>query len=241
MVKFILWVNLYLLLILFNSTVLAQEKNVAHFSVWSPKAGREQNFEAGYKKHLLWHKANGDKWSWYGWYIVSGPRFGQFVDATFEHSWSDFDSPVKPAEDAADNELHTVPFGNFLTAFKVSKVRQLSSSDGAGLKSKFIRLITLSVNDMPEGLKAVEKLKNKYATDFSLKNFHTYKLIDGGNANQIILMLGFNDYAGFGKTRNLQEDLTAVEDSLKIKVVTAINSETLLYKSDMSLFAEQEK
>lgn len=240
MVKFILCVNLYLLLLLFSSNVSAQKKNIAHFSVWSPKAGQEQNFEAGYKKHLLWHKTSGDKWDWYGWYIASGPRFGQFVDATFDHSWSDFDAPVNPAGDAADNALHTVPFGDFLTAFKVSKVQGLSSADNAALKSNFLRLVTLNVSDVSEGLKIVEKLKIKYSTD-SIKNFLTFKIIDGGNTNHIILILGFNSYAEFGKTENLQEDLAAIENSQKTKVITTVNSETMFYKANMSLFAEQKK
>ncbi len=64
----------------------------------------------------------------------------------------------------------------------------------------------------------------------------TYKMIDGGNANQITLMVGFDNYSEFGKTENLPEDLSAIEDSLKTKVITSINSETLAYRADMSLF-----
>lgn len=97
----------YLIVLLFMCHhVMAQNGPVAHFSFWQPKAGEEKNFENGYKQHLNWHKTNGDKWAWYGWYIISGPRSGQFVDATFNHAWGDFDKPVKPAEDGADNQLH---------------------------------------------------------------------------------------------------------------------------------------
>ena len=238
MSKFILWVSLQLLVILLSSTTLAQEKNIAQFAVWQPKEGLEQNFEMGYQKHLLWHKTNGDTWNWYGWYIVSGPRFGYFIDATFDHSWNDFNSPVKPAGDAADNQIHTDPFGNFKTAFKVSKVSELSSADDAGLKSKFTRLVTISVNDTPLALKTIERLRNNYAANSSVKNFMTYKMVDGGDVNQIILMLGFKDYNEYGKTENLPEELSAIESSLKEKSITAVSSETLVYRADMSLFAQ---
>ena len=228
---------LLLAMILFGSTALAQEKNIAQFAVWQPKEGLEQKFEAGYKQHLLWHKTSGDKWDWYGWFIASGSRYGQFVDATFDHSWNDFNSPVKPAEDLADNRLHVFPFGDVQTVFKISKIQELSSADGADLKSKFIRLVTISVNDIPAALKTIKKLKNDYAANFSVKNFTTYKMVDGGNVNQIILMLGLNDYDEYGKTENLPEELSAIENSLKTKTIIAVNSETLVYRADMSLFA----
>lgn len=226
------------LFILFSNVVIAQENNIAHFSIWKLKEGLEQKFETGYKQHLLWHKANGDKWSWYGWYIISGSRAGLFVDATFNHNWSDFNSPVNPSGDGADNQLHTVPFADFQMAFKVAKIKQLSSEDSAVLKSKYLRFVTLSVNDITSALKIIEQLKENYNSKYLFKNFQTYKMIDGGNINQIILLLGFANFTDYGKTDRLAEDISSIENSLKMKVITAINSETLLYKADMSLFAE---
>jgi hypothetical protein len=58
-------------------------------------------------------------------------------------------------------------------------------------------------------------------------------MIDGGNINQIVLMLGFNSYSDFGKTENLQEDLNAIENSFKTKIITSITSETLAYRPDL--------
>lgn len=229
---------LVLLFILFSNIVIAQENNIAHFSVWKPKDGLEQKFETGYKQHLLWHKTNGDKWSWYGWYIISGPRNGLFVDATFNHNWNDFDSSVNPSGDAADNQLHTVPFGDFQMAFKVAKVEQLSSEDSVVLKSKYLRFITLSVSDISTALKIIVQLKENYSSKYSFKSFQTYKLIDGGNLNQIMLLLGFVNFTEYGKTEHLAEEISSIESSFKAKVITAINSETLLYKADMSLLAE---
>ena len=101
----------------------AQENNLAQFAIWKPKAGNEQLFATGYKQHLVWHKTNNDTWDWYGWYIISGPNWGMFVDATFNHNWNDFDNPVNPAGDKADNALHVHPFGDVLSVFKVSLVR----------------------------------------------------------------------------------------------------------------------
>lgn len=94
-----------------------QESNIGEFAIWKPKEGHLQNFENGYKQHLKWHKANGDKWGWYGWFIVSGSRYGQFVDETFGRTCADFDKAIKPAEDIADNRIHVFPFGDVQTIF----------------------------------------------------------------------------------------------------------------------------
>lgn len=79
------------LLIILSFTFLknpinGQTENIGQFAIWKARDGMLQNFETGYKQHLNWHKTNGDKWNWYGWYIISGDRYGQFVDATFDHN-----------------------------------------------------------------------------------------------------------------------------------------------------------
>jgi hypothetical protein len=227
--------TLTILLLLTASKIMAQG-NVAHFSIWKPKAGQEQNFENGYKQHLKWHQANGDKWSWYGWYVISGPRDGLFVDATFNHSWSDFDKSVKPAEDEADNVLHTYPFGDFQLGFKASNMKSLSFSDSSSLKSKFLRLVTLTVSDIETGKRVIEKLKISYQSNAAIRNLLTYKLVDGGNLSQFLLLFGFNSFEEFEKNENLQEELSQMENSLKVKTITSLSSEILVFKASMSLF-----
>lgn len=216
--------------------LMAQENTIASFAVWKPKDGLEQKFDAGYKKHLGWHKANSDTWNWYGWYVVSGPRFGYFIDVTLDHAWSDFDSPVNKGGDGEDNALHTAPFGEFISLFKVERINKLSIANGPGLKSKLMRFVTLSVNDVPSALKIVERLKDQYQKKFNVKTFITYKVVDGGNINQIMIMLGADNYKQYGESANLQEDLSAMEDSLKLRVITAMSSETLAFSEGMSLF-----
>lgn len=46
--------------LLFVSKFASSQSNLAQFAVWKPKPGLEANFEAGYKKHLEWHKKAGD-------------------------------------------------------------------------------------------------------------------------------------------------------------------------------------
>ncbi|MND67052.1 hypothetical protein D3C80_584570 [compost metagenome] len=212
---------------------IAQNKTIAQFAIWKPNPGQDQSFENGYKKHLTWHKANNDPWSWYGWFISSGPRCGQFVDATFDHSWGDFDHSVKPGEDMADNELHVFPFATLQTVFKASYLKDVSVSNESSLKSKFLRLITLEVNDVSNGIKMLEKLKT---TNTDIKTLMCYKIVDGGSLNQLLLLLGFNSFSEYEKAENLQNQLSAIESSFKMSIIKSITSETLVYSADMSLF-----
>src|SRR5687767_11966933 len=132
-----------ILTVLFSFAALlahGQQNNIAHVSIWLPKAGNELNFENGYKQHLKWHAVNNDRWDWYGWYVISGDRTGHFIDATFGHPWSDFDHSVNPAGDGADNDLHTVPFGHFIRGYKLAFMPELSTTDSLVLKAKFLRI-----------------------------------------------------------------------------------------------------
>jgi len=227
--------NKFTVVLFFLCKQVAAQNNVAHFSFWKPKAGMSANFEAGYKQHLKWHRDNGDKWSWHGWYIVGGIRDDQFVDATFDHSWEDFDNSIKPAQDGADNDLHTYPFGDYQAGWKLIKLRALSFSDSIGLKSRFLRFVVITVSNTDTTEKILEQLKSNYQAN-GVKTFLTFKMADGGSLNQYLLLIGMSAFKDFSKTENLQGDLSKIESSFKIKVITSITSETLVYKDDMSYF-----
>src|SRR4030081_1022546 len=91
-------------LFLFSDPALAGEADadlIGRLTLLQPKAGMNHSFEEGYQRHLEWHRRNGDPWTWHGWSVVMGDRYGVFVDASLGHAPQDLSSPVKPAEDAA--------------------------------------------------------------------------------------------------------------------------------------------
>jgi hypothetical protein len=225
-------------LLLFLSIRSAAQQHIAQFVVWKPKAGAEQQFEKGYRQHLQWHKNNRDPWGWYGWFIISGPRDGQFVDATMEHAWSDFDHPLKPAEDRADNDLHVFPYGELQTVVKAARLPALCTGTISDLQSKFLRMITLQVTDINGGIKVLEQFKRNWPSPIPIKNLLVYKIVDGGAINQLLLLWAFNNFEEYGNSEQLQEALAAAETALKVTAVEAITSETLVYRADMSLFPD---
>src|SRR5262245_46137403 len=54
----------------------------ARIAVLRPHDGDTLDFEAGYIRHLDWHRQAGDKWRWYGWNITYGDRQRWFVYAS---------------------------------------------------------------------------------------------------------------------------------------------------------------
>lgn len=221
--------RLTFIMLLFCSTAMAQG-NIAQFSVWNPKSA---NFEAGYKRHLTWHTSNKETWNWYGWYIVSGPRFGQFVDATFDHTWSQFDHSINPSGDEADNALHTDPFGDYLKQYKVAMLPFSDPQDGPVLRSNYLRMFTITVNNINQGVRIVEKAKSAYKQKNSGSNLLVFRMVDGGDVQQLIVLLGCRDYNDFGTTTELQDYLAAADD--KANVITNITAETLKFAEDMSI------
>jgi hypothetical protein len=86
----------------------------ARIAVLRPREGHATEFEAGYVRHLAWHRQAGDPWAWYGWTVWAGERQRWFVYATFGRSAASLDSAVAPADDERDNVLNVVPHAEFV-------------------------------------------------------------------------------------------------------------------------------
>jgi hypothetical protein len=85
----------------------------ARIAFLRPHDGDTVDFEAGYMRHLEWHRRNQDAWVWYGWNIWAGERQRWFVFATFGHSAASLANPVAPAEDEIDNISNVTPHAQY--------------------------------------------------------------------------------------------------------------------------------
>lgn len=88
----------------------ATSTSVARTFELRARPGFDTQLDDGYRRHLDWHRGAGDRWAWYLWEVANGDRAGLYVDGTFGHAWADFDAPVDPAGDGANNELNVEPF-----------------------------------------------------------------------------------------------------------------------------------
>jgi hypothetical protein len=117
----------------------------ARIAILRPNDGDTVDFEAGYTRHLEWHRQAKDPWVWYGWSIWAGERQRWFVYATFGHSAASLDSPVAPAEDERDNVLNVVPHAQFVGNALYEFLPSASRGSGVPPPTARIELATLDL------------------------------------------------------------------------------------------------
>ncbi|MGK6318826.1 hypothetical protein [Sphingomonas sp. DT-204] len=83
-------------------------KTIAQF--YSYRLTDRARFESGYRAHLGWHARRQDRLVWYAWTVRSGPRQGQFIDATAGASLADLDARPDLAGDGADFARTAAPY-----------------------------------------------------------------------------------------------------------------------------------
>ena len=77
--------------------------------------GQTVDLEAGYIRHLEWHRQAKDKFGWYSYSVwASTERQRWIIYATFGHTAAELSNPVSPAEDERDNLLNVLPHAQFL-------------------------------------------------------------------------------------------------------------------------------
>jgi len=183
----------------------------ARIVVWRP---HDAAFEEGYRRHLGWHRAHADPWTWHGWTLVSGDRYGSFVDGTFFHAWEDLDHPVSPREDAADNELNVLPHAAVVSATAYELIGELPP---ASLASPLLTFVWLTV--VPGGGSELEARA-------SGGRGALFRPVDG-SAEYLLLFAA-------AKTSELPRHALQPWLSRMKPLVTAVRVETGRYRADLS-------
>jgi hypothetical protein len=77
--------------------------------------GHAAEWEAGYIRHLEWHRQAKDPFGWYSYSVwASSERQRWIIYATFGHTAAELSNPVSPAEDERDNLMNVVPHAQFM-------------------------------------------------------------------------------------------------------------------------------
>lgn len=123
----------------------------ARIAVLRPHDGQTVDFEAGYIRHLDFHRQARDAWVWYGWTIWAGERQRWFVYATFGHSAASLDNPVPAAEDERDNVSNVTPHAQFVGNALYEYRPGLSRGTGEPQPAARLELTTVDLNPGGEG------------------------------------------------------------------------------------------
>ena len=182
-----LWIagSLLFARILFPAVLVAQTERgpYARIAILRPHDGDTVDFEAGYIRHLEWHRQARDTWVWYGWTVWAGERQRWFVYATFGHSAASLDSPVSPAEDERDNISNVTPHAQFLGNALYEYLPRLSR--GTGEPQATARLEFTTVDLVPGAEKAFEAALSAGQSTLQGETLW-YRMVAGGTAPRYV-------------------------------------------------------
>jgi hypothetical protein len=148
-----------------------------------PYEGRSVDFEAGYIRHLEWHRQARDPWVWYGWTVWAGERQRWFVYATFGHSAAGLDGAVAPAEDERDNVLNVVPHAEFVGNGLYEYLPALSRGTGEPQPTARLELTTVDLN--PGAAQAFEAALSAGRSSLRGETLW-YRMVAGGAAPRYV-------------------------------------------------------
>jgi hypothetical protein len=155
----------------------------ARIAVLRPHDGDTVDFEAGYARHLEWHRQANDPWAWYGWTIWAGDRQRWFVYATFGRSAESLDRPVSPADDERDNVLNVIRHAQFAGSALYEFRPGLSRGNGVPAPAPRVELTTV---DLAPGV------KNAFEADLGAQQPRLqgetlwYRMIAGGTVPRYV-------------------------------------------------------
>lgn len=145
--------------------------------------GHAVDFEAGYIRHLEWHRQARDSWVWYGWSITFGERQRWFIYASFGHSAASLDSPVAPAEDERDNLLNVAPHVEYMGNALYEYLPGLSRGTGEPQPTARLEFTTLDL--VPGAAKAFEATLSAVQSTLQGETLW-YRMVAGGAAPRYV-------------------------------------------------------
>ena len=203
-------------------------------------------YEAGRKKHMGWHKAQGDTWAWDVFEIMTGPDSGGYIIASGNHQWADFDTWLAKFGDG-DTADAAASMAGAQGGSVTSYWTQLSSVSRLPPANERLPLLTLTVYRVKPGsdgalLTAITKLNAALdAAKFPVRSIW-YRLSNGGDVPSYAVVSPRANMAALGPVPSLLETVEkqlgkAASDALAKSFfdnVTGATTELLQRRADLS-------
>jgi hypothetical protein len=109
--------------------------------------GHSVDWEAGYIRHLEWHRQAKDTFAWYSYSVWASTERRRWITyATFGHTAAELSNPVSPAEDERDNLINVLPHAQFLGNGVYEFLPALSRGNGVPTPTLRAEYTTVELN-----------------------------------------------------------------------------------------------
>jgi len=156
----------------------------ARIAIMRALDGHSVELEAGYIRHLEWHRQAKDTFNWYSYSVwASTERQRWIIYATFGHTAAELGNPASPAEDERDNLINVLPHAQFLGNGVYEFLPTLSRGNGVPTPTLRAEYTTVELNygsgKAFEAALAAERSKLQGETLW-------YRLVVGGNTPRYV-------------------------------------------------------
>jgi len=189
----------------------AQQKpgTLSSFEFQTPKTGMVQQYEAGRKQKVQWHKQQNDKQPLLVWEIVSGDHTGTYIVGREGQHWSDLDKPSVP--DAADLAEYNKEVGQYVGSLVTRYYNYIpdeSRMPASGLPTHYAEISIYRVKfghysefrTVMSRVTAAIKKTNWNPTG----TYAWYEIANGGPMGEFVLVLPHKNWAEFEDQPNVK-------------------------------------
>jgi hypothetical protein len=207
--------------------------------------GTADKYEAGRKKHMAWHKAQGDPWTWNVYEITTGPDTGGYIIASPNHQWADIDTWTAKYGEADTAEAGTSMAGTQASSqlaywTQLNAISRLPAADAAPTPLASLTIYSVKPGHDAALTAAIVKLNAALAAGKYPLHSIWYRLSSGGATPSYAVVTPRANLASFGDAviPAIEKQLGKAGSDALLKEffdnVTGVTTELLQRRADLS-------
>ena len=177
----------------------AAKTEIAALEFQTPKSGMVQQYEAGRKQKVEWHKQQKDTQPLYVFETLTGERTGTYLVGRLGQHWADMDTPS--VTDAADLAEYQKAVGNSVDKLVTAYYEYLPkvSNPPTEMNGKYTDIITFHIryghnDDFRSAIARVHEARTQLKTP---SHYNWYHLVTGGPGGTYVLTIEHANWASF--------------------------------------------
>jgi hypothetical protein len=187
--------------------------NVCRIYFSTIKPGMAQQYEAGRKKHMQFHRAQKDTWAWRTFLIETGENAGSYVSSACNHAWKDFDDWEQRMgkADTADGQVNMAPYvqsqRNRFYVYRADMSLAPANQPPDAMTS--VTIYVLHPGTAPDFTDAIKKINDVLSKADWPKTSGWLQLVNGGEGPTFVLLTQRKNWGDFAPRPKTPMDLVS--------------------------------